>query len=123
MEDDVCVRDFPIPLEVSMKRNSIVLAALFAMSVLAAQAATHTGWISDSMCGAKMTGGTAKDQACVAKCISNGSKPVFVDAQKNVWSIDNPDSVKDYFGDHVRVHVTEDAANKSVHVDSITAAK
>ncbi len=106
-----------------MKRNPIVLAALFAMSVLAAQAATHTGWISDSMCGAKMTGGTAHDQACVAKCISGGSKAVFVDNQKNVWAIDNQDAVKDFYGDHVRVHVTEDAANKSVHIDSITAAK
>jgi hypothetical protein len=103
-----------------MKRNSIVLAALFAMSVLAAQAATHTGWISDSMCGAKHMGSGA---ACVKKCIDGGQKPVFVDAQKNVWSIDNPDSVKDYYGDHVRVHVTEDAANKSVHVDSIATAK
>ncbi len=106
-----------------MKRKSLALTALFAMSVLPALAATHTGWISDAMCGAKMTGGTAHDQACVSKCISNGSKPVFVDNQKNVWAIDNPDAVKDFFGDHVRVRVNEDASNKSVHIDSITAAK
>ena len=107
-----------------MKRASTILAALFAMSVLPALAATtHSGWISDSMCGAKMAGGTAKDQACVSKCIANGQKPVFVDTKNEVWSIDNPDAVKDFYGDHVRVRVTEDASNKSVHIDSIAAAK
>lgn len=107
-----------------MKRVFTVLAAFFALSVLAAQAAsTHTGWISDSMCGAKMTGGTAKDQACVQKCVAGGLKPVFVDTKKQVWAIDNPDAVKSFYGDHVKVSVTEDAANKSVHIDSVAAAK
>jgi len=49
---------------------------------------------------------------------------VFVDAaKKQVWSIDNPDAVKSYYGDHVTVTATVDESAKSVHVDSITAAK
>jgi hypothetical protein len=105
-----------------MKRVATVLLALFSLSMLAAQAAdsTRSGWISDSMCGAKHMGTGA---ACVKKCINGGMKPVFVDSKKQVWSIDNPDAVKNYYGDHVKVKATEDAANKSVHIDSVQAAK
>ncbi len=109
-----------------MKRAITLLTALFALSVLAAQAAStaSTGWISDSMCRAKHIHGTAADKACVTKCIGNGMKPVFVDTKKEVWSIDNPDAVnKSLYGAHVKVTVTEDAANKTVHIDSIQAAK
>ena len=45
------------------------------------------------MCGAKHIGSGA---ACVKKCIEGGMKPVFVDAEKQVWAIDNPDAVKDF---------------------------
>ncbi len=106
-----------------MKRASSLLAAVFALTVLVAQAADSTqstGWISDSMCGAKHMG-TGAD--CVKKCIEGGMKPVFVDGDKQVWSIDNPDAVKDYYGAHVTVTATEDASNKSMHIDAIAAAK
>ena len=109
-----------------MKRMICLLAAFFALSVLGAQAATttSTGWISDSMCRAKHIHGTAADKACVAHCIQSGMKPVFVDARKDVWTIDNPSAVnKTYYGAHVKVTMTENAANKSVHIDSIKAAK
>ena len=108
-----------------MKRALTVLAAAFALSLTVAQAAdsSTTGWISDSMCGAKHSNGTAASVACVKKCVQSGMKPVFVDSKKQVWAIDNPDAVKDYYGDHVKVKATEDAANKSVHIDSVEAAK
>lgn len=109
-----------------MKRVICLLAAFFAFTVLGAQAAstTSTGWISDSMCRAKHVHGTAADKACVTKCIGNGMKPVFVDTSKEVWSIDNPGAVnKSFYGAHVTVTVTEDAASKTVHIDSIQAAK
>ncbi len=45
-------------------------------------------------------------------------EPVFVDeAKKAVWTIDNPDAVKDFYGDHVTVTATADDAAKSVHID------
>ena len=106
-----------------MKRNIFLSVAMFAIAVLVAQAAgstTSTGWISDSMCGAKHAGTGA---ACVKKCIDGGMKPVFVDPDKHIWAIDNPDAVKDFYGDHVTVTATEDATRKSMHIDSIVAAK
>jgi hypothetical protein len=105
------------------QRFSLAAAALVLcpLTVLAASSTKITGWISDSMCGAKHAGSGAD---CVKKCIEGGMKPVFVDdAKKQVWSIDNPDSVKNFYGDHVTVTAAADAANKSVHIDSIAAAK
>jgi hypothetical protein len=111
-------------LEAGMKRVVAVLALVCACAWVAASAADSTqinGWISDSMCGAKHAGSGA---ACVKKCISGGLAPVFVDeAKKSVWTIDNPDAVKDFYGDHVVVKATSDSAKMTVHIDSISEAK
>jgi hypothetical protein len=105
-----------------MKRIAFLAVAALSLSPLAALAADSsqiTGWVSDSMCGAKHAGGGA---ACVKKCIDGGSKPVFVDdAKKQVWVIDNPDAVKSFYGDHVTVTATADSSAKSVHIDAIAA--
>ncbi len=91
------------------------------LTAQAADSAQITGYISDSACGAKHLGDNV---ACVKGCISKGEKPVFVDeAQKKVWKIDNPDSVKDFYGDKVTITATSDAANMSVHIDAVAAAK
>src|ERR1700722_1506982 len=107
-----------------MKRFATVTLSLLTLASAAAFAADSTkvnGWISDSMCGAKHAGTGA---ACAKKCIEGGSAPVFVDeAKKAVWTIDNPDAVKGFYGDHVTVKATADADKKSVHIDSISAAK
>ena len=55
--------------------------------------------------------------------ISCSVKAVLVDASEQVWAIDNPDSVKNFYGDHVSVKATADATNKSVHIDTIADAK
>ncbi|MGB7546911.1 MAG: hypothetical protein WBM14_04105 [Terracidiphilus sp.] len=110
-----------------MKRIVAVLVLVISSAAIAASAADSTkidGWISDSMCGAKHASVAGANPACVKKCIEGGMKPVFVDASKKaVWSIDNPDAVKGFYGDHVTVTATVDAAAKSVHIDSITADK
>jgi len=107
-----------------MKRTIALLVAVFSFAVIAARAADSAkinGWISDSMCGAKHTGSGA---ACVKKCVEGGMQPVFVDeSKKEVWKLDNPDAVKGFYGDHVTVAATADSASKSVHIDSIAAAK
>ena len=107
-----------------MKRVLALLIAVLALNAIAARAADSTkinGWISDSMCGAKHAGSGA---ACVKKSIEGGLSPVFVDeAKKAVWTIDNPDAVKDFYGDHVTVTATADAAKKSVHIETIAEAK
>lgn len=107
-----------------MKRIAAVLLAVFSFATIVASAADSTtinGWISDSMCGAKHAGSGA---ACVKKCIDGGMTPVFVDeAKKQVWTIENPDAVKGFYGDHVTVTAIANADKKSVHIDSVSAAK
>jgi hypothetical protein len=107
-----------------VKRVFLVVVSLFALTALAAKAADSSkinGWISDSMCGAKHAGSGSE---CVKKCIKGGMSPVFVDdAKKAVWTIDNPDAVKDFYGEHVVVTATADASAKSVHIDAVEAAK
>ncbi|MDR3726402.1 MAG: hypothetical protein P4K86_05110 [Terracidiphilus sp.] len=109
-----------------MKRTLALLIAGMFFATVAAHAAGATkinGWISDSMCGAKHAG-TGK--ACVKKCLEGGMgmAPVFVDeTKKAVWTIDNPDAVKAFYGDHVTITATADSAKKSVHIDSIAAAQ
>lgn len=107
-----------------MKRIIAMLVAVLAFAAVAASAAdskTINGWVSDSMCGAKHAGSGSE---CVKKCIEGGMAPVFVDeAKKQVWTIDNPDAVKKFYGDHVTVKATADTDKKSVHIDSIEAAK
>ena len=107
-----------------MKRVVSLLVAVFALSAIAAKAADSSkieGWISDSMCGVKHAGSGSE---CVKKCIKGGMAPVFVDeGKKAVWTIDNPDAVKDFYGDHVTVTATADDAKKSVHIEAIAEAK
>ena len=105
-----------------MKRIAALTLSAFSLVSLAAFAAGSTtkinGWVSDSMCGAKHAGTGA---ACAKKCIEGGSKPVFVDeAKKEVWSIDNPESVKDAYGKHVSITATSDTSAKSVHVTAVS---
>ena len=107
-----------------MKRVSALLLAVFSLTAVVARAADSTtinGWISDSMCGAKHAGSGA---ACVKKCIEGGMAPVFVDeAKKSVWTIDNPEATKGFYGDHVTITASADESKKSVHIDSIAAVK
>ena len=107
-----------------MKRIAGITLAVLTFAAVAANAADPTtlnGWISDSMCGAKHAGSGSE---CVKKCLEGGMSPVFVDeAKRQVWTIDNPDAVKKFYGDHVTVKATADAEKKSVHIDSIEAAK
>lgn len=106
-----------------MKRFFGLLTVAVALSPVVALAADSTinGYISDTMCGAKHAGTGA---ACAKKCIGGGSAPVFVDeAKKEVWTIDNPAAVKDFYGDHVTVKAIADADKKSVHITSIQDAK
>jgi hypothetical protein len=106
-----------------VKRILALITVVVAFAPISAMAADTTinGYISDAMCGAKHAGTGA---ACVKKCIAGGEAPVFVDeAKKEVWTIDNPDAVKSFYGDHVTVTAVANADKKSVHIDSIAEAK
>ena len=112
------------PWRFLVKRILVLLVAGFVLSTVAAYAGGSTtinGYISDSMCGAKHLG---DNPGCVRKCIKMGDAAVFVDeAKKEVWAIDNPDAVKAFYGAHVTITATADAAKMSVHIDSIAEAK
>lgn len=104
-----------------LHKHLAIVLAFGSMSAFAGaqMAKTHklTGYISDSKCGA-----ANHQAACVTKCIKGGASPVFVDANKKVWTIDNADSVSNYYGDHVKVTATVDATNNSIHVDKVKKA-
>jgi hypothetical protein len=108
--------------------RKLILALLACSSLTALAADTGTkparmrGYISDSKCAAKHNS-AAPDASCIKKCIAAGEKPVFVDAKKDVWSIDNPDAVTDDYGKAVTVMATADASNKTVHIAKVTSAK
>jgi hypothetical protein len=116
--------NFPESLEEPVKRNLLLLAGVICMGAAYAGAADTSinGWISDSMCAAKHAGTNGE---CAKKCIEGmGAKPVFVDeAKKDVWQIDNPDAVKGHYGEKVTISATTNSDKKTVHIDSITAAK
>jgi len=105
-----------------MKRFAVLALALVSAASVAAYAADSsaklTGYISDAMCGAKHAGTGA---ACAKKCIEGGEKPVFVEeSKKEVWTIDNPEAVKEAYGKHVSITATPDAAAKSVHITTVS---
>jgi len=65
------------------------------------------------MCGAKHAGTGA---ACAKKCIEGGRTPVFVDGgQEGSLTIDNPEAVKGFYGDHVTVTAKADEARRASH--------
>jgi len=97
----------------------LVVLALSAMPVMAANTKV-SGYISDAGCGAKHNA-SAPNAACVKKCVDGGAKPVFVDdAKKDVYTIDDPDAVKDHYGHHVSVVAKVDDSAKTIHISKVT---
>ena len=72
------------------------------MVVVATNAAetgtTWNGWVSDVRCGANV------DVACAKKYASSGPKVSFVNSDKTVFRVGNPDAIKAHEGDHVTVN-------------------
>jgi hypothetical protein len=103
----------------------VVVLALSTIPAMAADmnAAKVSGYISDSKCGA-MHNGSAPNAACVKKCVDGGANPVFVDdAKKTVYTIDDPDSVKDHLGHHVSVVAKVNDADKTIHISKVSMLK
>src|ERR1700693_4766326 len=70
-----------------------------------------TGYISDSVCGAK--GANDKHAACATKCVKEkDAKYVFVnDADHKVYAMDAQDKVAAHAGHHVTVKGSVDGDN------------
>jgi len=80
-----------------------------------------TGYISDSVCGAK--GANEKHADCATKCVKEkGAKYVFVnDADNKVYNIDAQDKVAAHAGHHVTVKGSVDGDN--LKLSSLEMAK
>ena len=109
------------------------LLAIFFFSLLAAAALaaaadkrTFTGTITDSMCPkadhSQMQMGPT-DAACTMACIDvHGASYVLYDG-KDVYTLSDPRMPGKFAGQKVKVIGTLDAKTKTIHVDSIAAAK
>jgi hypothetical protein len=89
-----------------MKRVLVVLA----FGSMLAMADSWSGFVSDSMCGAKHTGADAKDEKCAQACVKeHGAEPVFVSDGK-VYKIaaDSKAKVADHVGHKVTIDGTMD---------------
>jgi hypothetical protein len=92
---------------------------------------SRAGWISDEACGAQHTKPGGAD--CVQKCWRGGAsvghpewKPrraVFVaDEDHAIWTVENPDAVKNFPGAHVMLEGKFDSAKKTIHVEKIASS-
>ncbi|MFZ1916690.1 MAG: hypothetical protein WAU58_03890 [Terriglobales bacterium] len=93
-----------------------VALIMTASLLVAGNAQTVNGWVSDSKCGVK--GANAGAEACTKKCIAAGASPVVVtDGDQKVLNVENPDALKEHYGHHVAVtgHIDGD----KIHVDSV----
>ena len=97
-------------------KKSLAAGLFLSLFATGAFAATWTGVISDSHCGAMHSKMTADDAACVQKCAKMGEQAVLVVGDK-VYKIDNQDAVKDHLA--TKVTVTGTMKGDSVHVDSV----
>jgi hypothetical protein len=73
-----------------MKKTLAVFAILSASTF----GATITGFVADSMCGAKHAKGTAADAKCAQACIKKGDKAVLVTKDAKVYQIDADSQAK-----------------------------
>ena len=100
---------------------SLALVLLAAVAVSAGEKSSNNkmqGWVSDVMCGAK--GANAGHADCTKKCAEGGQMLVFVsDAEKKVWTVENPETLKGHEGHHVAVTGNADAAKGSMRIESV----
>jgi hypothetical protein len=68
--------------------------ALFAIFTVSSFAAEITGYVGDSMCGAKHVKGSEADAKCSAACMKKGDKAVLVTPDAKVYKIDDASQAK-----------------------------
>jgi len=108
-------------------RNTLTLCALLTIGVLAAPAGQKfTGIITDSMCAnanhSQMRMGPT-DAECTTACVSaHGATYVLYDG-KQAYQLSDQQTPEKLAGKKVTVTGTLDAKTRTIHVDSLTAAK
>jgi hypothetical protein len=108
-----------------MKTRILILLSIAALAPAQGQR-TFTGVITDSMCAradhSQMRMGPT-DAECVIACINaHGAQYVLFDG-KEVYALSDQQTPEKFAAKKVTVRGTLDAKTKTIHVDSITAAK
>jgi hypothetical protein len=96
---------------------ALVLVAGFSLASATDKEGSWTGWVTDSMCGAK--GGSAKHADCANKCVKeHGAKyALYNPADKKVYALDPQDKLAEHAGHYVKITGTVDG--ESIKVKSI----
>ncbi len=97
-------------------KKTLALLTIFAASSFGAEI---TGFIGDSMCGAKHKAGTAADAKCATACLGRGAKAVLVTPEGKVYTIDDAGQKKaaEFVGKTATV--TGDVSGDSITITSI----
>ena len=108
-----------------MKHLILYLLGVAALSA-APDTQTFTGIITDNMCGkaghSQMQMGST-DAECTTACISvHGAIYVLYDG-KDVYTLSDQKTPEKFAGQRVRITGTLDARTRTIHVDSMSAAK
>ena len=97
-------------------KKSLAMLAIFAASSFAADV---TGFIGDSMCGAKHKAAAAADATCASTCIKKGDKAVLVTTDGKVYTIDDAGQKKVASFVGKTATITGDVTGDSIKVASI----
>jgi hypothetical protein len=99
----------------------LTLSLVFAFSLALADHHKHTGWITDTKCGAN--GAKAEHKECALKCAEGGQKLVlYSPSDKKTYALDNQTLAKEHVGHEVVVEGESDKAG-NIKVKSIAMAK
>ena len=108
-----------------MKHLAASLLAVAALSAAPARQ-TFTGTITDNMCAdgghSQMRMGPT-DAECAIACIDAHGATYVLQNGKNVYTLSDQRTPEKFAGKKVKVTGTLDAKTKTIHVDSIAAAK
>src|SRR5260370_23576364 len=110
-----------------MKKTIGVALAMVAVCAgsIDGKTSTLSGWVSDESCGKVHV--KPGNESCVAKCLRGGAsvghpewlpqRMVLVsDDGKTTWIVENPDTLIEQAGQHVRVDATFGKHANSVHI-------
>ncbi len=76
------------------------LAGLFVLAAMSTFAASVTGFVADSKCGAKHADASEASAACAQKCVKGGAATVLVTKDAKVYKLDADSQAK--FKEHGR---------------------
>jgi hypothetical protein len=116
-------------MEDEMRISCVITALLLTAAAAVPQSRSFSGEIMDSQCAgmhshARMMQGVEAKNAkdCTQKCIPIGGKYALFDSSTNTaYQLDNQEKAAAFAGQKVTVKGTFNAANKTIHMESIEA--